>query len=254
MPDPFKAQPLGEPFVELQSVESSNNYAMARIHEDLARHGTAYFAHEQYAGKGQRHKTWSAQKGMNITMSLVIQPHALLSRNIFSLSACIAVSVMEFFDSYAAGDCYIKWPNDLYWRDRKAGGILIENIIGNSGWQWAVAGMGININETGFDKGLSNAVSLRQITGKEYSVTSLAKELCKIIDGNYKLLCNNGFQNILSRYNQALFKRNEIVKFRKQNRLFEALVVGVEADGRLLLKHAFEEHFNFGELEWVING
>ena len=49
----------------------------------------------------------------------------------FQLSACIAVAVCTFFQKYAGEDTRIKWPNDLYWKDRKAGGILIENIVGS---------------------------------------------------------------------------------------------------------------------------
>ena len=77
---------------------------------------------------------------------------------------CLAAH--DFFSHYVFNNAFIKWPNDLYWRDRKAGGILIENIIRGKDWQSAVAGIGININQTSFDPDITNAISLKQITGK----------------------------------------------------------------------------------------
>jgi hypothetical protein len=85
----------------------------------------------------------------------------------FQLSACVAVGTCQFFSKYDADSFKIKWPNDIYWRDRKLGGILIENIIrshepGVANWDWAVAGIGMNINQTNFADGLKNPVSLKQ--------------------------------------------------------------------------------------------
>ncbi len=54
---------LDQPFIELLSVDSTNNYALEQLHAGLAQHGTAFFAHEQSGGKGQRGKTWTAAKG-----------------------------------------------------------------------------------------------------------------------------------------------------------------------------------------------
>src|ERR1043166_10157738 len=74
--------------------------------------------------------------------------------------------------------------NDLYWQGRKAGGILIDNIVmsqetGVGSWKWAIVGIGININQTSFSNDLPNPVSLKQITGKNYDPLTLARELCQ---------------------------------------------------------------------------
>ncbi|RYG40769.1 MAG: biotin--[acetyl-CoA-carboxylase] ligase, partial [Chitinophagaceae bacterium] len=121
---------MGTPFLELDTVDSTNNYALTQLHAGLAQHGTTFFAHEQTAGKGQRGKTWLAEKNTAVIMSIVIDPFPLGLARQFQLSACIAVSAAEVFGTYAGEGTRIKWPNDLYWGDRKAGGILIENVIG----------------------------------------------------------------------------------------------------------------------------
>ncbi|MEO8404011.1 MAG: biotin--[acetyl-CoA-carboxylase] ligase [Chitinophagaceae bacterium] len=266
MPHPLSHGSIGSPFIELQSVDSTNNYALERVHAGLASHGAAFFSHEQVAGKGQRGKTWVAEKNSSLILSVVIKPAALSLTQQFQLSACAAVSVYEFFCQYAGDETTIKWPNDLYWQDRKAGGVLIENVVSSgqsapssvighqpsSGWQWAVIGMGININQPAFDPGLKNPVSLRQITGKEFDTMALAKELCFILEKNYRDLVEKGFDQIYRAYNDHLYKKGQLVRFKKGSRSFEATVQKVTEQGTLLVQHSIEEEFNWGEVEWII--
>jgi BirA family biotin operon repressor/biotin-[acetyl-CoA-carboxylase] ligase len=245
--------PIGTPFIELQSVDSTNNYALARVHEGMAHHGACFFAHEQTAGKGQMGKLWTTGKGSAIAMSLVLQPSFLHPFQQFALSACVAVAAHQFFSRHAGEQTKIKWPNDLYWQDRKAGGILIENIIGRSSkWKYAVAGIGININETKFPDHLPNPVSLKQITGKDHDVLYLAKELCRCMDDLYKELLTGGIDRILERYNEILYKKGERVKLKQGNRIFEVTIKSVSETGQLITQHAMEERFNFGEVEWLV--
>ena len=87
-----ETRPVGEPFIELQSIDSTNNYAMARVHEGVARHGFAVLAHEQTAGKGQRQKTWLAQAGANLMMSVVVEPEPLFTKPHFRFSMAMALA------------------------------------------------------------------------------------------------------------------------------------------------------------------
>lgn len=257
---------LGIPFVELQSIDSTNNYALAQIHANLAQPGACYFAHEQTAGKGQRGRSWVSEKGSNILLSIVLNPLFLQPSQQFLLSACIAVAVHRFFSHYVNADLKIKWPNDLYWKDRKLGGILIENVLGKSNaekspsphreskgpnWKWSVVGIGINVNQSRFPSELNNPVSLAQITGKEYNCVQLAKELCGVIDDSYQRLVQEDHNSNLKLYNQFLYKRNEIVNFKKGNRSFQATVKSVNENGQLVIQHFIEEPIDFGRVDWL---
>ena len=254
MPQQSPSTTIGNPFIELQSVDSTNNYAMARIHEGMAQAGTAIFAHDQTKGKGQRSKSWTSEKNANISISLILQPSFLSVSNQFKLSACMAVATQHFFSKYAGEETTIKWPNDIYWRDRKAAGILIENIMGSDAvqWKWAVAGIGININQTNFGAELKNPVSLKQITGKDQDTVYLAKEFCRITDHFYKTLIQHNFESILKVYNKHLYKKNQLVKFKKGSRIFKAMVKEVLINGQLVLEHGVEEYINAGEVEWIL--
>jgi BirA family transcriptional regulator, biotin operon repressor / biotin---[acetyl-CoA-carboxylase] ligase len=257
LPQPSFTEPIGSPFVELQSVDSTNNYARQQIHAGLARHGMVIFAHEQTEGKGQRGRSWASEKGVNIIFSLLLKPRTLQLSHQFQLIACVAVAVQEFFMKYAGENTKIKWPNDMYWQDRKAGGVLIENIIrsrdsGAGSWEWAIIGIGININQTNFPDDLSNPVSLKQITGKDFNTVALAKELCQVFEKRYTELLENGFENIYNLYLTYLYKRKETVKLKKGNKIFEATIDSVSSTGKLIIEHMVKEELDFGEVEWEI--
>ncbi len=245
-------QNIGNPFIELQAVESTNNYAMQQLQNNMATHGACFFAHTQTAGKGQRLKQWISEAGQNITLSVLLDTTGLSVSQLFEISVVVAVAAHDFFNSYALHATYIKWPNDIYWCDRKAGGILIENIIRGNKWQFGVAGIGLNINQTNFPPQLLNPVSLKQITGKNYDVIVMAKELCNYIQSRYTQLLQNGFKDLLHYYNAALYKKNETVKLKKEQTVFFCIVKEVNEYGQLITEGTSKESFEFGEVEWLI--
>lgn len=239
-------------FKILDTVDSTNNYAMARVQAGMASHGMAWFAHEQTAGKGQRGKGWETQPGKNIAMSLVLQPDFLDARQQFYLSAAIALACFEFFSGYAGEETKIKWPNDLFWRDRKAGGVLIENVFHGKKWKWAIVGIGININQVSFDKAIKNPVSLKQITGKEFDTVALAKELYTLLMKKIQELSTRSFDKILEDYNTHLYKLNKNVLLKIENSIFETVIKTISAEGKLLTVDSTDREFDFGEVEWIL--
>jgi BirA family biotin operon repressor/biotin-[acetyl-CoA-carboxylase] ligase len=241
---------IGLPFVVLDTVDSTNNYAMGRVHAGLAKHGYVFFANQQFAGKGQRGKTWNASPGENITMSIVLDPHFPNNQFSFLLSASIAMACIDFLQRFHIDDLTIKWPNDIYWRDRKAAGILIENVFRSNEWKHAVIGIGINVNQVVFS-GL-NAVSMKQITGTHFQSVMLAEQLCECVDNRYQKLFSLSPEQIIFEYNSSLYKRNERVKLKRDNVVFETLVNEVSILGELHTSDVIERALAFGDVEWQI--
>ena len=246
--------PIGEPFIELSEVDSTNNYAMRQVQAQMAEHGSAWFAWFQSSGKGQRGKAWNAEEGKNIMMSFVLEPTFLDIDTQFLLNVTVALACHDFFNSYAISDTTIKWPNDIYWKDRKAGGILIENLVSGKNWRFSIVGTGININQTLFPDTLPNPVSLKQITGITFDVLALAKELCKKLDNRWKQLKNKKYDDLLVEYNTILYKANQKVTLEKDNATFEAIVNGVNKSGELIVSTGKGETsaISFGEATWKI--
>jgi len=243
---------IGEPFNILPTTDSTNNHAMNEARLGQTSDGAAYFALDQYQGKGQRDKTWNSKPGENIILSVVKDCSGFHLNNQFQLSVAVALACFDFFSAYAGDETRIKWPNDIYWRDRKAGGILIENMVKSDRWGKAIIGMGININQTTFDTIEGKPVSLKQITGKSFDPISLAKELCQHLEHRFLVLENKPFDQLLSAYNDQLYKKDELVPFKRNNILFQAKVNGVDKDGHLLIMHGVEERIRFGEITWLL--
>ena len=178
---------LGEPLIELSTIDSTNIYAMAQIKAGLAKTGSCFRADYQTHGKGQHGRVWESSKGQNILCSYILELEKLddlkkwTPTDQIGFSAAIALGIRAFFDAYTNGDTKIKRPNDIYWRDRKAGGILIENLLKGKEWTWAVIGIGININQTVFSPEAPNPVSLKQITGLDWEILSLQEALSKAL-------------------------------------------------------------------------
>jgi BirA family transcriptional regulator, biotin operon repressor / biotin---[acetyl-CoA-carboxylase] ligase len=245
--------PQSDPsFVILKQVDSTNNYAMAKVHAGMAKHGNAWFSSRQTAGKGQRGKSWLTGEGQNIALSVILNPKQLNIMHPFQLLTAVALASFDFFSSYAGEETHIKWPNDIYWRDRKAGGVLIENKYSGTDWKWAVVGIGVNINQTQFDAALINPVSLMQITGKNFDPAELAKELHQFILERTNELLTKSYETMLDEYNLHLYKIQQPVRLKKDNMIFETVIRGVSRQGQLITADAIEKHFEFGEVEWII--
>jgi BirA family biotin operon repressor/biotin-[acetyl-CoA-carboxylase] ligase len=170
----------------------------------------------------------------------------------FLFSCATALACSDFFSNYVGDETCIKWPNDLYWRDRKAGGILIENVIKGTKWEKAVVGIGININQAAFNEMKNKAVSLKQITGKSFDVLQLAKELCTFLGKRYSELSQGMFEMHLQLYNKRLFKQNQQVKLKKGDELIITTVDSVNKNGNLVTTNGQQLIFTHGEVEWML--
>lgn len=237
-------------FTILDCVDSSNNYAMGQVHAGLAKHGQAWFAKEQTGGKGQRGKTWETGKNENIALSIAVVPAGLETVHQFRLSVAVSLASFDLFYKIAGEGTSIKWPNDIYWRDRKAGGILIENVLQGNSWKFAVIGIGINVNQETFNAELNNATSLKTITGNEYDPIELAEELYRNVMQRINSIHDSDFEVMLKEYNRRLYMLGQEVKLKKGDIITEEKISGVSQTGKLQTTNT---EYNFGEVEWLLS-
>lgn len=203
---------LGAPLIELSSVDSTNIYAMKQIQEQMAVSGSCYRTDFQTHGKGQHGRVWESSKGENLLCSYVLELKTLKMeqnwgpKDQIGLSAAVALGAQAFFAAFAGDETRIKKPNDIYWRDRKAGGILIENILRGESWTWTVIGIGFNMNQTKFSSDAPNPVSLKQITGKQWEISSMQKSLTKALDHSIGLWLENGEEETLEAFEKQIIE------------------------------------------------
>lgn len=237
----------------LENVDSTNNYAMQKIHEGMAKHGMCWFALNQFNGKGQRSKIWVSNPGENVILSTVIVPSTKFKIHEFYFNAIVATSVRNVLQSICSPKVEIKWPNDIYINDKKAGGILIENKINSTQWRWSVVGTGININQQEFGEN-NNATSVFNETNQKNDPIEIAKRIrSEIIDNlnNYNEAFNS---TILEEYNSHLFNKNEIVKCSINNNDEQIKILFVDGEGNLHVEGFERDYLKFGEVIFYPRG
>ncbi|MBL7717315.1 MAG: biotin--[acetyl-CoA-carboxylase] ligase, partial [Flavipsychrobacter sp.] len=217
--------------IVLDTIDSTNNYAMRLIDADKAQEGLTVVAREQTQGKGQRGRQWSAEPGDSLLMSIIANPDRAL-REQFLYNAAIATAVAGYLEELHEGwDIRIKWPNDIIINDKKAGGILLENVIRGSQWVYGVVGLGLNVLQSSFPDSLPHATSLRIQSGKRFHMEELRSELRERILAN--LYQPFSARQILEEYNHLLYKRGRVQRFSDDKQTWEVKVLGALSDGSL---------------------
>jgi BirA family transcriptional regulator, biotin operon repressor / biotin---[acetyl-CoA-carboxylase] ligase len=232
-------------FTMLDEVDSTNNYAMAKIAQGLAQHGEALFAKMQTAGKGQRGRNWQAEAGKNVILSVCIRPKGIFCNNPYLLSALAATTVAKVVQPLVNSRVFVKWPNDIYIDDRKAGGILIENQYKGKDWAWAVIGIGLNVNQTEFAE-LVHATSLKKLINADFNVVQIAQQLQQIL-----LQFFEDEYNAADELNALLYKKDKVVKLKKENASFYTRIKHVNNIGELVTEDAIERTFKVGEVLFI---
>jgi BirA family biotin operon repressor/biotin-[acetyl-CoA-carboxylase] ligase len=166
---------------------------MAQIKAGLAKSGSCYTADFQTNGKGQHGRVWESSKGQNLLCSYILELNSLdalknwTPADQIGFSAAIALGARAFFAAFAGSETKIKKPNDIYFSDRKAGGILIENLVRGQEWTWTVIGIGMNINQTEFSPEAlnsvsSNPISLQEITNQSWDLKKMQQHLSEALN------------------------------------------------------------------------
>ncbi len=244
---------IGSIIVNLDSVDSSNNYAAQELLTKSLKEGTVFVATCQQSGRGQGSAAWESEKGLNLTCSLILFPRELEIGRQFSLSKAIALGVTDFLSDKVNG-VSVKWPNDIYVGDNKIAGILIETAISAGKFSRAIIGIGLNINQEKFMSDAPNPISLKNLTGINYDIPQMLSELCKALDKRYVQLMSGNSVQIDFDYEKLLYRRKVWAKYRSGIVEFEGKVSGVDALGRLLIetRDGMMRGFQFKEVTFVI--
>ena len=164
------------PLIHINETNSTNNYLQSLCSEQKVEELTVVVADFQTSGRGQRGNSWESAPSKNLLFSTVIFPEFLEARRQFLISQVISLAIKEELDTYTT-DISIKWPNDIYWKEKKICGMLIENDLMGRNISQSIVGIGININQEAFHGAAPNPVSIYQITGKQYDIFEILKTI-----------------------------------------------------------------------------
>ena len=236
--------------IHLRETDSTNRY-LRELPDDGA-DMTVVYADFQTAGKGQGSNSWESQPGQNLLMSVRVRPTMVPPTQQFILSEAGALALGRVLSTYA-DDITLKWPNDIYWRDRKMSGTLIETAVGSHGLRRCIYGIGLNVNQQVFVSDAPNPVSLRQATGLELDVEQVMLQVLDALEEELAIVVSGRFDDIRRRYHQALYRRTGLHAYRDGEGTFMAELVAVEDDGHLVLRdeQGRQRRYAFKEVAFV---
>ena len=131
----------------------------------------------QTAGRGQAGNSWESEEGKNLLFSTLLRDEGILAAEQWRLSMLVAVALWDTLAKYLPQEqLTIKWPNDIYFGDKKLVGILIENSLSGPYVGYSIVGIGVNVNQTAWLSNAPNPISMKEITGKDYCLESLMND------------------------------------------------------------------------------
>ena len=234
----------------IKQTPSTNELLWNKIREEKVPEGFIVHADFQMAGKGQLGNSWESKAGKNLLFSMVLYPQQVPPDKQFLLSQIVSIAIKNTLDKYV-DNVTIKWPNDIYWNDKKIAGILIENSLQGKHIKLSVIGIGLNVNQTEFESNAPNPISLRQIVHKRVARKPIMKSIWQHI---LKLYTELDVQYIQQTYSEMLYRKDGFHPFKVQGEVFEAKIFSVRPDGMLELETADGEYrgFYFKEVSFVV--
>lgn len=241
---------MGNTFYTKQT-HSTNVLLWEMIREKSLPEGFVVQTDFQTGGKGQVGNSWESEAGRNLLFSMVLYPQRVTVDNQFLLSQLVSLGIKKALDEYT--DCItVKWPNDIYWNDKKLVGILIENSLQGTKIKSSVIGIGLNVNQKVFVSNAPNPVSLLRITGRRQNRKLL---LTKIRQNIQKLYTELSVTKIRAEYAEALYRKDGFYAYRANDETFQAKIISVHPDGQIELETEAGERkgFYFKEVSFVLS-
>lgn len=228
---------IGQNLIKLASVDSTNKFLSELFSNTKPLpEGTVILAEEQLSGKGQQGNKWLSEPGKNLTFSLLLYPAFLTAQQQFLLNKAICLGMVDALQNILPDKVYIKWPNDIYYSDRKLAGLLVENTLAGNFIKTAIIGWGLNVNQLKFGTEAARAISLAGITGREHLLEVIFASICKCIEARYLQLKAGKKDKLDEDYLQLLYRKDEEHPYRTNAGVENGIIRGVNEQGYLLLE------------------
>lgn len=244
---------IGQHIIELPAVDSTNSYLKNLLADSHPPEGTVVMALAQGAGRGQAGNRWLTEPGKNLTVSYLLYPKFMEATKQFYVNMAVALAVKDCCEVLLNDEVKIKWPNDIYYRNRKLGGILIENSISGANLTTCIAGIGLNVNQEKFDESLPNPTSFKLIANKDFDLKDVLSLLSSFLE-KYYLQARQQHYNFLDKaYTTSLYRYQQTHEFKKGDKIIRGEITGVTKEGKLIIDSGGKElRFAFKEVEYLI--
>jgi len=238
--------------IKLNATDSTNNYLKQLILERTLDDFSVVVANHQTNGRGQRGSSWLSEKDKNLTFSVLKRNISIVANQQFLLNILVSLSIVKTLEEFNIPKLAIKWPNDILSDHHKISGILIENLIKNKQIEYAIIGIGLNVNQVKFE-GLSKVSSLKNIMPLPVDKDELLTKIIDKLKMYFKLYSENGSEFLNSEYESYLFRKDKPSTFiSHDNNLFTGIIRGVSTSGKLCVQmEDFNKEFDLKELKLI---
>ena len=226
---------LGKNTINLPVCHSTNEEAKTLNQRGNLSEGTIVRADYQENGKGQRGNTWESEPQKNLLFTILLKPDKLRPDQQYMINVVVSLALQEAIAHFIPNhSVQIKWPNDLYVNDRKIAGILTESTVSGKNITAIYCGIGLNVNQLDFR--LTNATSMALETGDTFLRDDILEVILLKMEKYYEGL-NQQSSALINRYTQQLRWLNELRTFRYEGEEMEAVLKGINEQGKLVLLH-----------------
>ena len=220
--------------VTLEEIPSTNSYAIELMcsFDDKC----IIFAPHQTSGRGRFDRKWVCDDSENIYMSIILKPENANKYPFPNLTQYLSVVVCRVLEREFSLKPAIKWPNDILVENAKISGILAESYMHNNKIEGIVLGLGLNVNlkkET-LEKIDQNATSIGYLTGKQYDVEKILKNICDEFFENYDAFVKGGFEYIKTEYVERCGFLGKNIFIREANQKEQYFAKTIDDEGLLL--------------------
>jgi BirA family transcriptional regulator, biotin operon repressor / biotin---[acetyl-CoA-carboxylase] ligase len=230
---------IGKNHVFVPTCHSTNDLAQEIIQINENFHGTVILADFQTGGRGQKGNAWESDSGKNLIFSVALDTSFLLATEQFYISMAMSLAVEATLRAFDIEDIKIKWPNDVFLKNKKTGGMLIENKLRGEYLRSSVVGIGLNVFQNEFSNKFATSLTLNSLSSK-LSLKALTENLCEQIEKYFEYLQNKDFSFLHSQYLKTIFKMGQEHDFQVLDQIFSAQIFTIETEGKLVLKKESE--------------
>ena len=241
-------------YIHLEQIDSTNAYLQRQQSEHDIRNWVVS-ADEQTAGKGMGSNGWESEVGKNLTFSLALDMGFLPAERQFLLSEAVPLGIIEVLDTLLPSEkLSIKWPNDIYFENRKLAGILINSTIKANMMDISIIGIGLNVNQMKFKDWPTHPISLKMVTGKEYDLKPLLEQIADRILIKVQQLQSTP-TSIEKDYLKRLFRYRTWADYEIEGKVLRLFMTGIDSFGRLQLLDTENKTYCFDikEIRFVIS-
>jgi len=223
---------IGQRVIYHSRVTSTNELAKQAVRQGAVE-GTAVIADEQTAGRGRLERVWLSPKG-SISLSIILYPGVTY---LPSLIMVASLAVVRSIEAVTGLKSQLKWPNDVLVNGKKVCGILIENSVRGNIVNYAIIGIGVNVNLrlSDFPEILPTATSLSDELGREVSRLEIIRRLLVEIEKSYLAL--SAGESIYEEWRDSLVTLGRKVHIKSGDNDYEGIAESVASDGSLSLRH-----------------